>query len=68
MSRFLMNTMLASNGYPLTVIPVEKRTEYMQALERASSYQDISPFSKFIAYLVNEAMEGKAVAVLPESK
>lgn len=66
MGRFLMNTMLASGGYPWTVIPVEKRAEYMQALERASSYQDISPFSKFIAYLVNEAMEGKAVAVLPE--
>lgn len=68
MGRFLMNNVMASGRYPWTVIPIGKRTEYMQALERASSYQDISPFSKFIAYLVNEAMEGKAVAVLPKSK
>ncbi|MNE39650.1 Fic/DOC family protein [compost metagenome] len=68
MGRFLMNTMLASNGYPWTVIPVEKRTEYMQALQQASTYQDIGPFSKFIAHLVNETMEGKVVAILPESK
>ncbi|MDN3586040.1 Fic family protein [Pedobacter aquatilis] len=27
MGRFLMNTMLASGGYPWTVIPVEKRKE-----------------------------------------
>ncbi|SHM62742.1 Fic family protein [Flavobacterium xinjiangense] len=68
MGRFLMNTILASGGYPWTVIPVEKRAEYMQALEQASSHQDISPFSKFIAYLINEAMEEKAVAIFPESK
>ena len=36
MGRFLMNTMLASGGYPWTVIPVESRDEYMQSLEKAS--------------------------------
>jgi Fic family protein len=68
MGRFLMNAMLASGGYPWTVIPVEKRTEYMQALEQASTEQDITAFSAFIAYLVNEGMQGKAVAALPEPK
>ena len=63
--RFLMNTMLASGGYPWTVIPVEKRDEYMKSLETASVTGDISVFSKFIAFLVAENMKGKPVAHLP---
>lgn len=66
MGRFLMNAMLASGGYPWTVIPVEKRREYMQALEQASVGQDIMLFSSFIAYLVDERLHGKNVAKLPE--
>ena len=50
--RFLMNTMMASGGYPWTIIPVEKRTEYMAALESASVDQDIRPFSTFLADLM----------------
>lgn len=34
--RFLMNVMLASGHYPWTIIPVERRNEYMDALEQAS--------------------------------
>jgi Fic family protein len=41
MGRFLMNVMLASAGYPWTVIPVERRDQYMNALESASVKQDI---------------------------
>ncbi len=37
MGRFLMNAMLASGGYPWTVVPFDKRYEYMAALEEASS-------------------------------
>ena len=66
MGRFLMNTMLASGGYPWTVIPVEKRDEYMKALEDASVEQDISTFSRFIVYLVNQGMRGKPMAELPK--
>ncbi len=47
--RFLMNTMMASGGYPWTIIPVEMRDEYMAALESASVDQDIRPFAKFLA-------------------
>jgi len=50
--RFIMNAMLASGGYPWTIIPVEKRNEYMAALERASIDQDIVGFARFIATLV----------------
>lgn len=62
MGRFLMNTMLASGGYPWTVIPVEERDRYMEALERASVDQKIKPFAVFISWLVEEGMKGKPVA------
>lgn len=51
--RFIMNAMLASGGYPWTIIPVEKRNEYMAALEKASINQDIVDFTRFIATLVH---------------
>ncbi len=49
MARFLMNAMLASGGYPWTVIEVGDRTAYLSALDRASIEMDIQPFAKFIA-------------------
>lgn len=36
MGRFVLNAMLASGGYNWTVVPVERRKEYMKALEKAS--------------------------------
>jgi Fic family protein len=35
MARFLMNVLLASDGYPWTVVRVEDRTAYMKTLGRA---------------------------------
>lgn len=52
MGRFLMNVMLASGGYPWTVIPVERRAEYMQALESASVNGSITPLATFLGALV----------------
>ena len=49
MARFLMNAMLASGGYPWTVIRVEDRTKYLKALESASIDVDIKPIAAFIA-------------------
>lgn len=49
MARFLMNAMLASGGYPWTVIRVEDRTLYLEALDKASIGQDIEPFARFLA-------------------
>ena len=64
MGRFLMNAMLASGGYPWTVIPVEQRAEYMAALEQASVGQNIGPFAKLLAFLVNRSIQGKPVATI----
>jgi Fic family protein len=62
MGRFIMNLMLASGGYPWTVIPVQERSRYMKSLEEASVNLDILPFVEFLSYLVNESMQGKPVA------
>jgi len=48
LGRFLMNTMLASGGYPWTVIRQKRRKQYMDALEHASVGGDIKPFAKFV--------------------
>lgn len=56
MARFLMNTMLASGGYPWTVIRVEDRDPYLTALDRASIDGDINSFSTFIATRVKASM------------
>lgn len=57
MARFLMNTMLASGGYPWTVIRVEDRDAYLQALDSASLDMDIGPFAGFIAERVQRSMQ-----------
>lgn len=49
MARFVMNAMLASGGYPWTVIRVEDRDAYLAALESASIDQDIAPLARFVA-------------------
>ncbi len=61
--RFLMNLMLASGGYPWTVIPVERRKEYMEALEQASVHSNIVPFARLLGNLVKKNIEGN-----PEAK
>jgi Fic family protein len=52
MGRFLMNLMMASGGYPWTIVPLERRKGYMSALESASVDGDIKPFAKFLADLL----------------
>ena len=45
MARFLMNALLAGGGFPWTIIHLENRTRYMEALEAASVNGDIRPFA-----------------------
>jgi hypothetical protein len=55
-----MNAMLASGGYPWTVVRVEDRARYLRALDRASIELDIAPFAVFLAERV-----GWSVSQLP---
>ncbi len=57
MARFFMNVMLASGGYPWTVIRVQDRNAYLAALESASIDQDIEPFAGFVAEQVARSQE-----------
>jgi len=51
-----MNTMLASGGYSWTVIRVQRRKEYMAALEQASVEGRIASFASFIAEEMKESL------------
>jgi hypothetical protein len=66
MARFLMDVMLASGGYPWTIIPLERRNDYMAALESASVGQTIKPFAEFLNGLVQASIQGTPVAVVPK--
>jgi len=57
MARFLMNVMLASGGFPWTVIRVEDRDDYLHALDSASIETDIKPFAQFIERSVRQSLD-----------
>src|SRR5262249_56165868 len=67
MGRFLMNLMLASGGYPWTVIPLPERKAYMAALEKASIGQDIERFGDFLASLVEKRVAGEPLPEVPNA-
>jgi fido (protein-threonine AMPylation protein) len=67
MGRFLMNVMMASGGYPWTVVPVAYRNTYLSALEKASVGEDIAPFADFLAALVRKGLAGDALPAVPKS-
>ena len=54
-ARFIMNTLLVTAGLPWTVIPVEQRSSYMAALEKASIDGNISDFAQFIFSLIKKS-------------
>ena len=51
-ARFVMNSQLVTAGYPWVVIPVERREEYMSALEQAGVEGNIEGFVGFIGRLM----------------
>src|SRR5215469_13843546 len=48
MGRFLMNVMLASGGYPWTVIRLRERKSYLAALDSANIGTKIEPFAALV--------------------
>ena len=51
-ARFVMNSQLVTAGYPWVVIPMERREEYMSALEQASVEGNIQKFVGLIGRLM----------------
>jgi Fic/DOC family len=68
MGRFLMNLMLASGGYPWTVVPVERRDDYLKTLETASVGQNVRPFSEFLGGLARETQRAAGKKVRMRAK
>jgi hypothetical protein len=60
--RVLTKAMLASGGYPWTVIRVEDRNAYQAALDRASIDMKIEPFAEFSAERVRWSRKAAAKA------
>jgi hypothetical protein len=61
-ARLVMNALLATGGYPWTVIRVEDRAAYLAALERASVDGDLAPFARFVAAQMRPAAPRKRAA------
>jgi Fic family protein len=53
LSRFLMNYMLTTGGYPWTIVTVQSRAAYLHALEQASTHGNIKPFADLICGLIS---------------
>jgi fido (protein-threonine AMPylation protein) len=57
MARFLMNLMLASGGYPWTIIRLRDRKSYLAALDSASIDVNIKPFTTLVSQRVRWGLE-----------
>jgi Fic family protein len=55
--RLLMNIILMRNGYPITVIKVEERNEYMRALETASVDNNLNSFLDIVIRAIDRSMD-----------
>jgi Fic family protein len=69
LSRFLMNCLLTTGGYPWTIVTVQSRKLYLAALEQASTYGNITPFSDLIGGFVESqaAQPIERITQRPES-
>lgn len=52
-----MNLILMRYGYPITVIRMEDRNEYMSALEKASVENNLEEFISIVAAAVNRSLD-----------
>ncbi|MFN0133628.1 MAG: Fic family protein [Phycisphaerales bacterium] len=55
-ARIAMNFLLLRRGYPHAIIPVERRAEYLAALESANAGR-CEPFARFIAQCIADTLE-----------
>jgi Fic family protein len=55
-ARLLMNLMLLRNNYVITIIPVEKRSRYIDALEKSSVQRNGKDFLEFIFECIDNVL------------
>ncbi|WP_010236908.1 Fic family protein [Clostridium arbusti] len=55
--RLLMNLILMRNGYTITVIKMQDRESYMNALEKASTENDLEAFINIVASAVDRSLD-----------
>ena len=54
LARFILNTMLASGGYPWTIVRVDNRSQYIDSLETTHLGDGIEKFCQFIVKEMQE--------------
>lgn len=57
MARLLMNLILMQHGYPVAIVPMKKRKEYIAALEIADASGEIADFINFIGSCVCDTIK-----------
>ncbi|HVE43529.1 MAG TPA: Fic family protein [Gammaproteobacteria bacterium] len=57
--RFMMNLLWCTSGYPWTIVRVESRKQYLQALESASVDKNIVPLTLFLSDEMKESLENR---------
>lgn len=55
--RLLMNLILLIHGFPMAIIRNEERTEYLEALNRAQTKDDIQPFYRIVEIAVERTLD-----------
>ncbi|MDR0979169.1 MAG: Fic family protein, partial [Lachnospiraceae bacterium] len=56
-ARLLMNLVLLKHGYPLAIISVKNRADYIKALEKASIEHDLTDFITIVANASEETAD-----------
>lgn len=56
-ARLLMNLILLLNGYPMTIIKNEERTQYLDAIYTGQTKNDLQPFYAFIEKAVENSLD-----------
>jgi Fic family protein len=67
MARILMNLIIMQGGYPPAIIPTERKTEYLNALEHADKADDLDQFTELVAESVAASLELELKAARGES-
>ena len=55
--KLLMNLILMRNGYPISIINMENREEYMKALEIVSVNNDYNQFIEVVKKSIDESLD-----------